>query len=63
MLADVADEVGATPAQVVLAWLAASTPSIRPILGVSTLQQLEDGLAAGELALDASVMERLDSAS
>lgn len=63
ILTEVATELGATRGQVVLAWLRHSTPSIRPILGVSSLAQLDEALAAGELVLDATVMERLDGAS
>lgn len=61
-LAAVATETGANAAQVVLAWLVASTPAIRPILGVSTLAQLEDLLPAGELALTRDQVERLNAA-
>ena len=61
-LADVAGEIGASPAQVVLAWLVASTPSIRPILGVSSVDQLDDGLAAMDLHLSPEHLARLDTA-
>lgn len=61
-LTEVADALGATRGQVVLAWLLHSTPRIRPILGVSSLTQLDEALAAGELALDGAALERLDSA-
>ena len=62
-LTEVAAELGATRGQIVLAWLLHSSPSIRPILGVSSLAQLEEALTAGDLTLDAAAMERLDSAT
>ncbi|WP_427384304.1 aldo/keto reductase [Janibacter sp. G56] len=61
-LADVAGEIGASQAQVVLAWLVASAPSIRPILGVSSVDQLDDGLAAMDLHLSPEHLARLDTA-
>lgn len=62
VLHEVADDLGATPNQVVLAWLIASTPSVIPITGASSVQQLDELLAATELTLDASTMDRLDQA-
>lgn len=61
-LTEVADELRATTAQVVLAWLAASTPPIRPIVGVSTLAQLDGLLPAADLELDDDQLTRLDAA-
>lgn len=46
--------------QVVLAWLLHRSPQVRPIVGVSSLDQLESALAAAELDLDAATMTRLD---
>ena len=63
VLTEVAADLGVTRGQVVLAWLRHGTPSIRPILGVSSLAQLDEALVAGDLALDAATMERLDSAT
>ncbi|MGA5702681.1 aldo/keto reductase [Peterkaempfera bronchialis] len=58
----VAAETGATPHQVVLAWLLRSDPPAIPILGVSTMAQLEEALAAAHLVLDADQLARLDAA-
>ena len=60
-LREVADARGARPGQIVLSWLAQSTPSMRPILGVSSVEQLDEALAAPHLspqemaALDAAI--------
>jgi aryl-alcohol dehydrogenase-like predicted oxidoreductase len=48
----VADRHGATPAQVALAWLLASGPHVLAIPGTSSVEHLEENLAAGRLALD-----------
>ena len=61
-LARVAAELGATPTQVVLAWLVASKPSIVPITGASTVDQLDEQLGGMELKLDREIMARLDAA-
>lgn len=63
VLGEVAEEHGATPGQVVLAWLLARTqPPIIPIPGASTVAQLDEILAATELALDEDTVRRLDQA-
>jgi aryl-alcohol dehydrogenase-like predicted oxidoreductase len=61
-LADVARETGATANQVVLAWLLGGTPPVSPILGASTVAQLEECLAARDLVLDTAQRARLDGA-
>ncbi|NHN55045.1 aldo/keto reductase [Calidifontibacter sp. DB0510] len=61
-LSSVASELGATRGQVVLSWLLHSTPQARPIVGVSTLEQLDQALAAAELPLSADHLARLDAA-
>lgn len=58
-LSKVADELGATPNQVVLAWLIAD--GIVPIVGVSTAAQLDEAIAATRLTLDADIRSVLDS--
>ncbi|GLZ06584.1 oxidoreductase [Actinomadura sp. NBRC 104412] len=62
VLGEVADELGATRNQVVLAWLMGGDPPIIPIVGVGKLAHLEEFLPAAELRLDAELGERLDSA-
>ncbi len=60
VLAEVAKEADATANQVVLAWLMGGTPQISPILGASTVAQLEECLAARDLVLDDEQRARLD---
>ncbi|MCC2322213.1 aldo/keto reductase [Cellulomonas xiejunii] len=60
VLAEVADGLGATRNQVVLAWLLAQ--GISPILGVSSLDQLTEAMAARDLALPDEVRACLDAA-
>lgn len=63
MLGKVAGELGATPGQVVLAWLLAkSRPAIIPVPGAGSVAQLDEILAATELTLDAETISRLDQA-
>ena len=61
-LRDVAAELGATPNQVVLAWLLHQEPAIIPIPGASSVAQLDEILAATELKLTAATLDRLDRA-
>lgn len=58
-LGEVAGRLGVAPSVVVLAWLLRR--GTKPILGVSSLEQLDSGLRAGELALDDEVMAQLDA--
>lgn len=58
VLAEVAAERNVAPSQVVLAWLLAQ--GTRPIVGVSSVEQLESALDAGRLDLDDETMARLD---
>ncbi|HXC81385.1 MAG TPA: aldo/keto reductase [Trebonia sp.] len=63
VLSEVAAELGATPGQVVLAWLLArSRPGIIPIPGASTVAQLDEILGATSLSLEDEVIRRLDEA-
>ncbi|HXW38396.1 MAG TPA: aldo/keto reductase [Acidimicrobiales bacterium] len=56
----VADEVGATPAQVALAWLLHASPVMLPIPGTSTRSHLEENCAAAGLNLDDTQLATLD---
>jgi aryl-alcohol dehydrogenase-like predicted oxidoreductase len=62
VLHEIARELGATPNQVVLAWLLASRPAIIPIPGASSVEQLAELLGATELTLDKAAMSRLNEA-
>jgi aryl-alcohol dehydrogenase-like predicted oxidoreductase len=57
---DVATRLGATPAQVALAWLLARSPNVLLIPGTSSLRHLEENLAAASLTLDEEAMADLD---
>ena len=63
VVAAVAAELGRSPAQVALAWLLARPGVVSPVLGVRTLEQLDDNLAALDLDLAPEQVERLDAAS
>ena len=51
LLKRVANEKGATPAQIALAWLLAQRPTIVPIPGTTKLHRLEENIAAAQIAL------------
>ena len=59
----VAEEVGATANQVVYAWLAQGDPPVIPLVGASTVEQLEENLGALEVKLSREQMKHLDGAS
>jgi aryl-alcohol dehydrogenase-like predicted oxidoreductase len=51
-----------TPAQVVLAWLAAAAPNVLLIPGTSAMRHLEENLAVSRIELDAPTIARLEGA-
>ncbi|WP_084073874.1 aldo/keto reductase [Demequina sp. NBRC 110052] len=59
----VARDVGATRNQVVLAWLLQNDPAVTPIVGVSSIAQLDEMMASRELTLDDDARAMLDLAS
>lgn len=61
-LREVAAELGATPNQVVLAWLLGGHPPVLPVIGVSSVAQLDEALGALDLKLDPEQRRRLDAA-
>jgi len=61
-LREVADQTGATPNQVVLAWLLGGTVPVLPVIAVSSVAQLEELLPAAELDLAPELRARLDAA-
>src|SRR5512133_532928 len=56
----VAAEVGATPAQVALAWLLAKGEGVAPIPGTKRVSRVEENTAADHLELSAEQIRRLD---
>lgn len=59
----IAGEIGATPAQVALSWLADRPAVVAPICGARTLDHLRDNLGAVGLALDADANTALEEVS
>src|SRR5215207_4188156 len=57
----VADEAGATPAQIALAWLLAQGDHIAPIPGTKRVSRVEENTAADDIELNAEQIERLDN--
>jgi len=55
----VAAEVGATPAQIALAWLLAQGADIAPIPGTKRVARVEENTAADRIELSAEQIERL----
>jgi aryl-alcohol dehydrogenase-like predicted oxidoreductase len=62
VLRSVAAEIGATPNQVVLAWLLGGEVPVVPLVGASSVAQLDESLAAVDLELSAEQRTRLDQA-
>jgi aryl-alcohol dehydrogenase-like predicted oxidoreductase len=58
---EVAAGLGATPAQVAIAWTRARSRAIHPIIGARRLDQLLDNLGAADLELPDEAVTRLDS--
>ena len=60
-LDEIASRHGATPAQVALAWLLAKSPVMLPIPGTSSVEHLEENVAATELELSEEEVAALSS--
>jgi aryl-alcohol dehydrogenase-like predicted oxidoreductase len=58
----VAEEVGATPAQVSLAWLSHHEQVVAPIVGARTVDQLEEDLGAADIDLSREQFDRIAAA-
>jgi pyridoxine 4-dehydrogenase len=63
VVAEVAAEVGSTPAQVALAWLLGRADVICPIPGTSSIAHLEENVAAASLRLTGEQLARLMAVS
>lgn len=61
VVAEVAADAGATPAQVALAWILAQGEDIAPIPGTRRLERVEENIGATELVLSADQRARLDA--
>ena len=62
-LDEVARAHDATPGQVALAWLLARSPVMLPIPGTSSIEHLEENVAATELELGPDELERIEQAA
>jgi aryl-alcohol dehydrogenase-like predicted oxidoreductase len=60
---DFAGGIGATPAQVAIAWTKARSPATHLIIGARRLDRLLDNLGAADLELPAEALSRLDTAT
>ncbi len=58
---EIARELGVIPAQVGLAWLLAHAPNTLLIPGTRSIAHLEENLGAGDVALSAEAIARLDA--
>lgn len=56
-----AAEIGATPAQLCLAWLMAKDPTIVSIPGTTSPEHMAENAAAAEIVLPAGMVERVDA--
>lgn len=63
LLQKVAEEKGATPAQIAIAWLLAQKPWIVPIPGTTKRHRLEENLKAAEIELTAEDLREIDRAA
>ncbi|GAB2976211.1 aldo/keto reductase [Saccharothrix stipae] len=59
---EVADDLGVRPAQVALAWTRAKSRAVLPLVGVSSVAQLDENLAALDVTLPAEAIRRLEAA-
>ena len=59
---EVAEQKGASPGQIALAWLLHKGPDIVPIPGTKRRQYLEENVGAADVSLSAEEMSRLDAA-
>lgn len=62
LLGRIADEKGATNAQIALAWLLAQKPWIVPIPGTTKLHRLEENVASTEITLGENDLKEIEAA-
>lgn len=63
VVSEIARDLGKTSAQVAIAWTLVNPAVTSPVLGVRTVQQLEDNLGALDVELGAEHLARLDAVS
>ena len=62
LLARIGEQMGATPAQIALAWLLAQKPWIVPIPGSRKLERLEENIGAVAVELTPDDLREIESA-
>lgn len=62
VLRETAADLGATPNQLALAWLLGGEVPVVPVIGASSVEQLDDLLGAADLDLDDATRHHLDAA-
>lgn len=62
VLREVAAGLGATVAQVAIAWVASRGADVVPLVGARRRDRLEEALAAASLTLDAAALARVEAA-
>ncbi|MFD5391527.1 aldo/keto reductase [Streptomyces sp. NPDC127074] len=63
LLQQIADDKGATPAQIALAWVLAQKPWFVPIPGTTKLHRLEENLGALDVELTFGDLQRIEAAA
>ncbi|MGO8759970.1 MAG: aldo/keto reductase [Terracidiphilus sp.] len=63
LIRSVAERIGATPAQIALAWLLAQKPWIVPIPGTTKLPRLEENIGAVSVELTLADLHEIDTAA
>jgi len=63
LLQQIADDKGATPAQIALAWVLAQKPWFVPIPGTTKLHRLDENLGALDVELTAGDLQRIEEAA
>jgi aryl-alcohol dehydrogenase-like predicted oxidoreductase len=63
LLANVAEQKNATPAQIALAWLLAQKPWIVPIPGTTKLNRLEENIGSTSLELTTDDLREIEEAA
>ncbi|QEW20095.1 General stress protein 69 [Marinibacterium anthonyi] len=62
-IARVGAGIGATPAQIALAWLLAKRPFIVPLFGTRSVERLQENLGAADVHLSRAEVDEIDSLS
>jgi len=63
LVAKIAADIGCTAAQVAIAWLSARRGNVIPLLGATSVTQLQENLASVDVSLDADQLRVLDEAT